>query len=319
MSAPEECQAGPSLQRNRTFHGQSRDTPHGEKNLAISVDNTNSPDYDENRYWDFLNEREDFFEQLAEEIEPHLELTHTHILNYKNSSKPLSYFALFSMFPRIESIRLGIYAVARINEFYSINILFRAMLEHTIKFKYLFMKTVSSISDETGIDYWTFGHRKESIDYVKNLADGYALFGIKPNKTISEMLNELGIISAESSQAIIKKRTEQFTYKNMVRYLSDKTAKLAEIETSVELKFFPLYSELSSFVHGGAQSTQKSSFSIETAIDISSVSSLSAKYMNFILGFQYDKRLSEICIIHKKYLDDYQRKFIKPHGQSRDT
>jgi hypothetical protein len=268
-------------------------------------------DEDENAYRELIDERENFFENLAEDIEPHLPTIKTHILNFKISAKPLSHFSLFSMFPRIESIRLGIYASARINESYSSNILFRSLLQHTIKFNYLFMKTISLTSDEVGIDYWTFGNRQENIDYMKNLAAGYALFGINPAKPLLEIFKELGIVSADSSQSAIKQRAEQFQFKKMVRYITDQTVKKKDYETSTVLQFFPLYSELSSFVHGGPQSISKTRVDVKTAIDISSVSSLSARHMHMIAGYQYDKQLHDVTIICKKYLDDYQAKFTK--------
>lgn len=177
-------------------------------------------------YSALISEREDFFEALAEEIEPLLHAIHNHMFDCTSMAKPLSYSALYSMFPRIESIRLGIYETARVGDLYSVNVLFRALLEHTVKFKYLFMKMFSANRDNLGIEYWAFGRRKENIDDMKNLAEGYALFDITPSKTIPEMLKELGITTESESEKIIKSMLSNSDLKKWFDTLRRKQTKM---------------------------------------------------------------------------------------------
>src|SRR3990172_4058495 len=56
---------------------------------------------------------------------------------------PMTYFALMSFIPKIESLRIGIFNLVEIDEYYSEKILFRCCCEHFLNFKYIFIRLIN--------------------------------------------------------------------------------------------------------------------------------------------------------------------------------
>lgn len=259
---------------------------------------------------DNLYEIEGFLEDLAEEIEPHLDLIPEFLTTLKETDKPLSIFSMTSFFPRIESIRLGIFEVAKIEEYYSLNILYRSLIEHFIKAQYIWMKTLENKDDEVGIDYWVFGRDQENIDYSKALSQSYGLIGVIPEKAPMDILKEMGVLSSEKSASLVRKKTDQFKYKNMVHYIADqintKGTGIAPILSSI----FPRYSELSSCVHGGPASVASHEYgpaSVTEILEMATFSSLYTRWSSLILFYQYNKDVEPMCQITQKYLHQFTR------------
>lgn len=255
-----------------------------------------------------INEIEFFLEDYAEEIEEHFFNIPKFLSNLEKINKPLSIFSMTSLFPKIESIRLGIFEVAKINEFYSVNILYRALIEQSIKAQYLWMRIVESKDDEIGVDYWVFGKDQENIDYAKALQHSYSLIGIAPELSAIEILKKYGVILDKKSGNEIRLKQEQFKYKNMVRYINEKLKKDKSSVPSILTSIFPLYSELSSCVHGGPDSTdsyQNGAEKLQNIVTISTFISLYIRWLSFTLFYQYDKSFDSLCSITQKYLIKY--------------
>lgn len=248
---------------------------------------------------------EDLLEELAEEIEPHLPLIPEFLSKIKNTDKPLSIFSKTTLFTKIESIRIGVFEVAKINEFYSLNILYRSLIEHFIKYQYIWMKTIRNNDDEIGIDYCVFGKHQENIDYAKALQQSYSLVGINSEISPFETLKNMGVISNDKSANQIRKKSDQFKYKNMTYYIAEqmktKESGVAPILSSI----FPRYSELSSCVHGGPVSVGAYETGPETAkeiLEMSTFASLHTRWLEYIHYYQYDNSFEPLCQITKKYL-----------------
>jgi len=255
-----------------------------------------------------IEEVEDFLENMAVEIEPYMNLFSGTSPAVLESDKPLSVFSITSFFPKIESLRAGIFEVAKLEEYYSLNVLFRAIIEHFIKFQYMLMRSSNQSDDEIGIDYWVFGQDREIIDFAKSVRHAYRVLGIEGKYDVNEILKKQGIISEEKSASRIRKKSEQFQFNNMVRYISTQL----EIEKSRNaqflLMFFPKYSELSSCVHGGPESAsayETGPERTEEAIRMSTFSSLMTRHYTFMTLYQYDKRFENLCKISKSYLERY--------------
>lgn len=257
---------------------------------------------------DNLYEIEEFLEDLAEEIEPHLELIPEFLSTLKETDKPLSIFSMTSLFPKIESIRIGIFEVAKIEEYYSLNILYRSLIEHFIKAKYIWMKTVENKNDEIGIDYWVFGRDQENIDYAKSLSQGYGLIGITPQKEPVDVLKEMGILSSEKSASLVRRKTDQFKYKSMTHYITDQINSKETGVAPILGSIFPRYSELSSCVHGGPDSVssyEHGPTSISEILEMATFSSLYTRWSSLILFYQYSKKMEPLCQITQKYLHQF--------------
>lgn len=251
---------------------------------------------------------EDMLEELAEEIEPHLPLVPDFLSNLKKTDKPLSIFSVTSFFPKVESIRAGIFEVAKIEEYYSLNILFRSLIEHFVKAQYIWMKTVGNKDDEIGIDYWVFGQDQENIDYVKALQQSYSLVGITPKTSSIETLKEMGVISKDKSANQIRKKSEQFKYKKMTHYIATQLKTKENGSAPLLSSIFPRYSELSSCVHGGPDSVEayeKGPEAVKEIIEMATFVSIYTRWSAFILFYQYEKRIEPLCQITQKYLHKF--------------
>jgi hypothetical protein len=256
----------------------------------------------------YLFEIEDILEELAEEIEPYLPLIPEFLSNIKNTDKPLSIFSMTSFFPKVESIRAGIFEVAKIDEYYSLNILFRSLIEHFVKAQYIWMKTIENKNDEIGIDYWLFGRDQENIDYVKSLQQSYSLVGINPEISPVETLKEMGVISKNKSSSQILKKSEQFKYKKMTHYIANKLKSKENGVAPILSSIFPRYSELSSCVHGGPDSVgtyEKGPGGVKEIIEMATFVSLYTRWSAFILFYQYEKGVEPLCQITQKYLHKF--------------
>lgn len=261
---------------------------------------------------------EEFIEELAEKIEPHLPIVSEFLYNLDSTDKPLSIFSVTSLFPKIESIRIGIYELAKIEEYYSLSILFRSLIEHFVKAQYLWLKTLSNENDEVGIDYWLFGQNQEHINYVKALKNSYTLIGIRSKPEPIEILKQLGIISNKKSSKQIKKKYGQFLYKNMISYISKKLKTHKTGAAPLLRTMLPRYSELSSWVHGGPESTYvhgNGTEKIQEIIEMSTFASLYTRWSSYMLFYQYNKNMKPLCQISQAYL----YKFLEFNNASHET
>lgn len=139
------------------------------------------------------------------------------------------------------------------------------------------MKTVENKDDEIGVDYWIFGRDQENIDYAKALSRSYGLIGITPQKEPVDALKEMGIPSTEKSASLIRRKTDQFKYKNMRHFIATqintKETGVAPILGSIFLR----YSELLSCVHSGPDSVsayEHGPASISEILEMATFSSL---------------------------------------------
>ena len=252
-----------------------------------------------------LFEIENMLEEMAEEIEPHLPLIPRFLSNLKSTDKPLSISSMTSFIPKVESIRIGIFEVAKIDEYYSLNILFRSLIEHFVKAQYIWMKILRNKDDEIGIDYWLFGQDQENIDYAKALQQSYSLVGINPNVSPAETLKEMGVISKDKSVNQIRKKSEQFRFKKMTHYIADQLKAKENGKAPILRSFSPHYSELSSCVHGGPDSVsayEKGPETVKGILEMATFASLLTRWSTFILCYQYEKSVEPLCQITQKYL-----------------
>lgn len=257
-----------------------------------------------------LYEIDDFLEELAEEVEPYLDRHHRFLQKIKSYDKPLSIFSMSSFHPKVESIRIGIFETAKVEEHYSVNILYRSLLEHFVKAQYLWMRTVEQESDEIGVDYWLFGNAQEAIDYGKNLRDAYSLVGIESEIDPIDVLRKKGFLDRKQSARGVKRKTDQFTYKFMTRHIAESLKAKESGKAPILQSIFPRYSELSSFVHGGPEATvgfDRANRDIKDAINMSTFASLYVRWSVYVLFYQYDEQFEPLLTISSKYLGKFSK------------
>lgn len=168
-----------------------------------------------------------------------------------NSKFPKTGTALIMLLTKSNFIKNGIYELCSVEDLYSVNILYRSLIEHFLKHQYIFLNFAKSNNDQIGTDYYSYCDMGENLDYLKAIRSTNTIFD--PSNSDIEVWEELvkhdkrfkGI-----SPKKLKEKNDQFRYKNIIRYISS----LGIEDNGTLKKIIPQYSELSSFVHGGPYS-----------------------------------------------------------------
>lgn len=248
-----------------------------------------------------INDLREIAESIADELEAHMSLVGEYARGISKSDYPFTFMALFSFIPKIESIRIAIFELVELGEFYSEKILFRAVIEHFLKFQYIWMRHLHEKSDDAGKDYFIFCGAKEELDFAKSLEARAVVVGEQLHINTLEVLKRLDSRLKEESNKSLKVRAEQFTHRNIVSYVSGKlNGSKEESKTEFLPDIIPAYSELSSFVHGGPSAHRYSEACSNPEIGKSEMRrnaalslqmSFAVKAHTFLLFAQKDKRM----------------------------
>jgi hypothetical protein len=263
---------------------------------------------------DFLNEiqwLEDIAEDAAEEMVKYRVLIEKYVKNQKKRKHPYTSFVLISFIPKVESIRYGMFEVAKKEETYSYRILQRSLIEHYCKFNYIWMRYAEERSDEVGKEYLIFGGAKENLDYIKALKDSSEMIGGMLSRSPIDILNELKPSLENVSASQLRKASDRFKYKNIVKYIHKRMNKPEYKQSGLMTTILPLYSELSSFVHGGPSSLN---FCMELenpaiihsdiveSLSVTQMMSFHVQAMTFLMYYQEDKEFGKPYHVMTKYI-----------------
>ncbi len=190
---------------------------------------------------------------LDEEI---ISLTQSHIMRtgdlISNCRYPKTFLSVFTLCARMADIKSGIFQLVETENLYSIKILFRSMIEHFLKHQYLFLRWCKEKSDDPGNEYLLYCNLIEE----ENIADSYKkqaqFMGHEVDLPSLALVRELHPELAGISDNEVRQKANQFSYRRILRYFSENVFK-NNIYTGRPylLNYLPLYSDLSSFVHGG--------------------------------------------------------------------
>lgn len=274
---------------------------------------------DEMHYIDDLDE---VAESVAAGLEPHMGLVAECASRIPKSEHPFTLFALLSFVPKIESIRIAIFALAELEEFYSAKILFRSAIEHFLKFQYVWFRYLDEKSDDAGIDYFVFGSAKEELDFAKSLQAKARLLGEQMHIDTLEVLKQFDKRLKDETSQSLRMRAKQFAHRNIVSYVYEK---LNSTDQQLKLTFLsniiPAYSELSSFVHGGPGTLRFSKAysrpevgrrELRVDAGLSLQMSLAAKAQTYLLLARTDNRLLHPLRVMSDALDT---KFRNQQGE----
>ncbi|MBI3888304.1 hypothetical protein HY311_00745 [Candidatus Nomurabacteria bacterium] len=167
----------------------------------------------------------------------------------KDSPMKQSLQALLNLLWRMNSIKLGIFDECENDNMITAKALYIIMMEHWIKANYIFARLTSEKTDTVGQEYNTFCSFDEDVKYGNSLKWLLEILSSQESKKdpwdlLIKHRADLGKYSKEE----IKKKSQQFNYREMVAYLLKNVtyAKNSFIEMII-----PEYSELSSYIHGG--------------------------------------------------------------------
>lgn len=198
-------------------------------------------------------------------------------------------------------IKESIFELYESQNIYSINILFRSLIEHYLRFQYMFFRVLIDKNDDIGEDYLKFCSLSENIDTGKAWKEIAKILELNPTADPYELLKEIIPDFKKYTKEEISKRSDQFRYKNIIRFINNKLNKENKFEgNEFLLKIIPIYSELSSFVHGGPGADQTLFNTINEKdrkeevlkkIEMSFMIAATVKLFSYLVFYQYDKRL----------------------------
>lgn len=174
---------------------------------------------------------------------------------YKHSIRALPIFAV-----RTFHISNGIINLILEDNIYSAKILLRSLIEHAFKINFLTTKSINDNNGQIFEDYYIFCDLAEELQYQKSLDYKSNILTEEDidQESWEKLLKKKPEIEKYSKKQIFKKANE-FTFRNIFKFINEnkpvdyKNEKDELMKKSFEsfLMLGGIYSDLSSFIHGG--------------------------------------------------------------------
>ncbi len=149
-------------------------------------------------------------------------------------------------------IKNSIFDCAENDDLFAVKILFRSLIEHYLRFKFVWFHWIKFKTDDESKKYLEFTNAREILDTIKSEFDAYKLSN--PEFKIgnwNEILNKIPLCENLTKKQI-EEETLKYTYKNIIKLLKEIDSD--KIESSLFASLILEYTKLSSFVHGGSAS-----------------------------------------------------------------
>lgn len=202
-------------------------------------------------------------------------------------------------------IKNSIFDCAESEDVYSVKILFRALLEHYLRFQFLFIEYVITKDDLTSSEYYTVLDISEHINYIKSIQTARSLQNME-EISFSSMWDAMVAEFPQYSgydRFKIEEAAKKFSIKNIIKYI-EKHIKVSE--SNITLPDIILeYSELSSFVHGGVYAFEnlqsltdksKRNNELERVVSLSLQVATAIKLFSLMVFLKYEKEITPIYI-----------------------
>jgi hypothetical protein len=154
-------------------------------------------------------------------------------------------------------IKNSIFDNCETDDYYGMKILYRCLIEHYIRFKFIFVNWSLTKSDVFAKEYLEYNDAREVLDLLRAKISEHQLFD--PNYNVKDWDSFLKDHPnfKNKTRKEVEDETKKYTFKNIVRFLNEQF-KIGKTDTSEFLgKLIVEYSDLSSFVHGGMKSYQE--------------------------------------------------------------
>ena len=148
-------------------------------------------------------------------------------------------------------IKNSVFDCSENDDLFGVKILFRSLIEHYLRFKYVWFNWMKTQNDNISERYLEFTEAREKLDQIKSAIAEHKIsnpeFEIESWEKIFEEIPSL----KKYSKKEIEKETLKYTYKNIIKILKE-IDENTENETTFFSSLIGEYAKLSSFVHGGA-------------------------------------------------------------------
>ncbi|MDE1205886.1 DUF5677 domain-containing protein [Tenacibaculum larymnensis] len=151
-------------------------------------------------------------------------------------------------------IKNSIYDNCETDDYYGMKILYRCLIEHYIRFKFIFTKWIAEKDDYFSKNYLEYNDAREVLDLIRAKISEQQLSD--PNYKLKDWDSFLKDHPnfKNKTRKEVEEETRKFSFKNIIRFLNNQL-KNEELNNSDFFgKLIIEYSDLSSFVHGGMKS-----------------------------------------------------------------
>lgn len=178
------------------------------------------------------------------------------INNHENYKDALGVLSIF--YVRISKLTKGTLNLVAEDNLYSASSLLRVLIEHSFKVEFLVEKSLIEQNDNIYKDYLLFCDLSEELQYQKSLDYKIQKLGdaeIDENAYLDLVKRKPELKKYSKNQ--INEKANQFTFRNIFRFLNERSASSRTIDENMKMFYGAylhtgaLYSDLSSFVHGG--------------------------------------------------------------------
>ena len=178
----------------------------------------------------------------------------------ETSKFPLTFKSVYFKIKAIDELLIGLENC--INNFYSSQVITRAILEHYLIGYYIYVKNDNLKTDDVGEEYYKnyfcseFFKRKTYSIQIENIRKGVTE---KINmETIKKQHPEFDFMSQQDLQDVHSKSRQFMDIKWVGKYILDNGSNTPSLEVlhTVMLEFLDRYNILSSFIHGGPSAEQ---------------------------------------------------------------
>lgn len=155
----------------------------------------------------------------------------------------------FTMFvTKANFIKNAIFDICENDDPYSANILFRSLIEHHLKFMFIFIRHTQEQNDDVGNEYYQFCDFSESIAIGKSWLDSWQILTPENENKLYEVIVEKNPDLKKYSKKDVIRKAKQFNYRAIVTFIK---SSIKDVKYGWLDKIIPNYGDLSSYVHGG--------------------------------------------------------------------
>lgn len=238
---------------------------------------------------------------------------HFSLQTFSDNNIPNVGCAMMMFVAKANIIKSSLFEICENEDIYSANILFRALIDHHLRFMYIFTRYVKERNDCVGVEYYKFCDLMESLSVGRSWLESWQLLEDGNEAKLREALLEKQPDLKNIPINEIIRKAKQFNYRSIVRFIKDS---IENLDYGWLDLLIPHYGNLSSYVHGGPLAEKSLFYSLNSHVqkETLNIAKLSFIAANTITQFyyltltlldkgQHSKSLEEIDkIMHQFYL-----------------
>jgi hypothetical protein len=154
---------------------------------------------------------------------------------------------------KTNDIKETILRTCEAGDIYSVKILYRSLIEHFLRFQYIFFRFTQEKTEDIGVEYYTFADFSEGRRWFHAFQSMMRIYKREKEEQgldTYDIFRELHPEFADYTNEQVRQKADQFQYRNIIEYINRLMPDNGE-GPSIILRILPQYSELSSFTHGG--------------------------------------------------------------------